>query len=177
MPNWCGNKLDVFGPQKELNRFRKIAKASDSELSFNNFIPMPDALNKTTFPSNEDNWYDWRYANWGIKWDVVAEVAYKKSNTIEYIFDSPWGPPIRAIEKISKEFSKLRFELEYSEPGMSFCGQFKCFDGEIESDKNWEMKNGLCPHCKEHLSIPAWSQECDYCDNIIKGNLLPVPEE
>ena len=40
-----------------------------------------------------DNWYDWRLANWGCKWNTDSPVLEEFNNKLIYLFDTPWGPP------------------------------------------------------------------------------------
>ena len=43
MPNWCKNTLNVIGPQEDVQAFMRQAQ-SDTPLSFNRFVPMPEEL-------------------------------------------------------------------------------------------------------------------------------------
>lgn len=132
MPNWCECSLQVSGPTKEVKAFVKKAKhkaTSDdddkySELSMNNFIPMPKNL------LDGEGWYEWRLKNWGCKWDLSNAqkvfVSRESSTTgemmVEYIFESPWSPPNKFIEQVAKMYPLLLFTLKYKEPGMCFQG-------------------------------------------------------
>lgn len=126
MPNWCSNELTVTGPKKDLARFKKQAdnglKGEDhTALSFQKFIPMPKELEDTKSPPDvpgTPNWYDWRLANWGIKWDVNAHCQAVKGALI-YTFDSPWTEPTKAFDTISEQYPTLTLDLhcEYEEGG------------------------------------------------------------
>ncbi len=140
MPNWCENTLTIKGPDKTIKKFIKIAKARGTALSLNKFFPMPKELENTRAPALDntkhqraqnkrlrgkygyDNWYDWRCHNWGIKWDVTAQLVEQTNGRASYLFDSPWAPPEAWLDTVAKKYPDLRFTLKYSEPGMGFRG-------------------------------------------------------
>lgn len=164
MPNWCINELKIKGKGEELKAFKEKAKGEDTEFSLNNFIPIPEELLKYSSPpfkeeweSEEEfgkrierfkneygakDWYDWCVNNWGTKWDVVAEIVCEHDGEVEYHFDSAWAPPISGLEKISKLFPGLGFELFYFEPGMCFGGVARMRNGEVFDDY-YEMEDAV----------------------------------
>ena len=87
----------------------------DSKYSVKNFgglisgqIPAPDG-------------YWWRLQNWGTKWEVDAHLEVQDKALI-YTFESAWSPPVKAIVTGSKSWPRLRFKIEYDEPGVGFSG-------------------------------------------------------
>ena len=101
MPNWCYNRINVFGDgeEKTTEQIKKIEKIFESKTPFNEIFPMPDWKNTPNskgelpkleqmknpdgsiawetynFPDgkNDDRWYHWNIQNWGTKWDVTAQ--------------------------------------------------------------------------------------------------------
>jgi hypothetical protein len=73
-----------------------------------------------------DNWYDWAVNNWGTKWDVHKNELYrtdwKNGSGVTLTFATAWGPPLKVIEKLSSKFPKLRFSINFNEPGMGCRG-------------------------------------------------------
>jgi len=151
MPNWCENTLVVSGDKKTIKQFKQKAKGTDDEkgkndLSLGNFIPMPKELEDTTSPSEPDtkkskelikkygakNWYDWKIQNWGVKWDVKAELVSEEDGYLEYVFDSPWSPPLEWLETVAKLYKTLFFRLKYEEEGMGFLGVAKAEKGKMD---------------------------------------------
>jgi hypothetical protein len=149
MPNWCNNTVELYHEDKEMINRAKAALERGEFL--NEFIPVPEELKivagrvgdnadenqKALELQQEANlqkhgystWYDFCINEWGCKWDVGGDsnviIAY--SQLIRHLtasFDSPWGPPIQAYEKLEE----LGFEIRayYYEPGMQFCG---CYEG------------------------------------------------
>ncbi len=134
MPNWCSNKLTIKGNEEDLIEFKIHAKNIYTDLSLNNFIPMPKELENTQSPGPWPNWYDWRLLNWGIKWDVEAHLIDESKNMLIYEFESPWGPPTIWLKKVAFIFPELSFELYYKEPGMCFQGTMSA-KGELSIDQ------------------------------------------
>jgi len=130
MPNWCYNKLVISGNKKNLTIFKDQVKCLETDLCLNNIVPMPKELYDTVSPGDDENWYEWRIRNWGIKWDVEAHLVEESDSILTYEFESPWGPPHNWVRKVALIFPDLSFELYYREPGM-------CFQGTISAQKDF----------------------------------------
>tara|TARA_Y100000401_G_scaffold55907_1_gene44260 strand:+ start:13048 stop:13524 length:477 start_codon:yes stop_codon:yes gene_type:complete len=141
MPNWCVNELSVEGDRKQISEFKEKAKGESSELSMNNFFPTPqEYLDKHKEEPRDMNWYQWRLNNWGCKWDVVAEIIHKTNHVAIYSFDSPWGPPVEFVQKVSSLFRKLIFRITFDEPGCDFAGDITCKKGEIVNEEAYPSR-------------------------------------
>jgi hypothetical protein len=142
MPNWCNNTLTIQGPTDTIKPLWDEAQKTGL---LNAIKPMPKALEDTTSPTPEKgqagykgpqpvidgftNWYDWRVANWGCKWDVDTEGLEYVDNgdgtaSIAGWFDSPWGPPIEAYNTFCDDFDNCSLESFYEEGGMDFAGHY-----------------------------------------------------
>ena len=154
MPNWCENTLWISGDASKVKEFVEKAKGEDTDLSLNNFVPTPEELltgpapnlkrddetdeeHKARMQTLKDrygytDWFDWRIAHWGTKWDVQAEVNYEEGDcSAVFTFDSAWSPPIEWLEAVSRLYPELHFSLKYDEPGMTFMGCARGSQGEI----------------------------------------------
>jgi len=135
MPNWCRNRLEVTGKEKTVKEFADIF----SKEQISAFIPTPKELEDSEDEKvNIDkygykDWYDWRIANWGTKWNVDIDIEYFGENQYVVYFDSAWSPPIAAFEQISEKFPDLRFTLWYEESGVGFMGR-TVFEGGLPDD-------------------------------------------
>lgn len=134
MPNWCQNKLLVWG--SDLQTFRDWL-GEDVELTLAKINPTPARLMLAQAPFNGteeesaalvekygyDNWYDWNVFNWGTKWDIEAEYDEMSSNQhmMFFSFPSAWSPPTIAIKRLSQMFS-LNAQIVYFEEGNGFAG-------------------------------------------------------
>ena len=142
MPNWCENRVSIYGDENEINAFKKKA-LKDGEFKFNNLLPMPKELQDTTSgwlgndtPEQKElekkqaknlkkygyqNWYDWACDVWGTKWDVDASVDVG-DDYIEISFDTAWCPPEGVFNYIKKQYPDLSVSWFYDEPGMEIAG-------------------------------------------------------
>lgn len=145
MPNWCCNHLVVKGPKKALDAFKATLNTKDTDgnevpFSFAQTVPPPanmfrgnlgDAERKECEAKGIANWYDWQSENWGVKWDCCEVNLEVNDKSVEVRFDSPWGPPIKWMEKASKVHPKLKFTIAYCEGGMGYYGTTDAKNGVV----------------------------------------------
>ena len=150
MPNWCRNRVTVFGKEEDISKISDIF--SDTKSIFNRIIQSPDwkrlPNEKGEFPKleqmknpktgevmwetynfpdgkNDDRWYHWNIQNWGTKWDVTAdsvEIELEDSEMLEVSFDTAWSPPEPICKRLREMFPESSFSWFYNEPGMEFAG-------------------------------------------------------
>ena len=113
MPNWCMNRLVVSGNEvKEFISHSRIDGGS-GDFSFSALVPEPEY-------EDDQQWYDWRNANWGVKWDVDGARIEYNGDSATISFDTPWNPPFKWLEKVSGMYPGLTFQNYAGEPGMNF---------------------------------------------------------
>lgn len=152
MPNWCKNHLIVGSAELE-DVMELITDKKTKEVTFEKFLPTPPALLDQTSPTpkNADkkelqrlekkygatNWYDWRYKNWGVKWDAFRT---EWLNDFEVCFETPWGPPILFLINLSKKFPHTQFKIQFADEflGQYPLGQITITNGEIIDEKGPE---------------------------------------
>ena len=139
MPNWCENTLIVTGSNDRVKQFMEETchekDNGDKELRFSAHFPEPDGV----------DWWNWRVANWGTKWEGQIYSLTLTENELTIGFSSAWSPPTEWLKKIALIFPELNFELTYMETGVWFAG--KCFaQGEdfehYQGDIQQEDENG-----------------------------------
>ena len=146
MPNWCENTLTVSGQAADLAAFDKWL--GDQPLTMERVKPMPKELEDTVPLDGKDpaskekldlvskyghsNWYDWRVANWGSKWDVEMEKTASSESSIVFEGQSAWGPIVSGATALSALFPSLVFFLEYCELGAAFAGNATMENGDCE---------------------------------------------
>ena len=155
MPNWCNNSITIQGSTDTIKTLWDEANREGSGL-LNAMKPMPKELEDTTSPTPEDsnqpkidghdNWYSWRVANWGGKWDVDSEGLEYTDNgdgtaSISGWFESPWGPPIEAYNTFVEDMDGCSLVADYHEPGMDFAGFYDNGDD--------EYMEGLGEYCEQ----------------------------
>jgi hypothetical protein len=142
MPNHCTNRLTLScGSKETAQQLAQRFKGEESELDFNQLIPCPEELLEP--PENEaakvelkakyghDNWYDWRIAHWGTKWnsyECELDDSWIDDGILEYQFDTAWSPPEgihnRLLELLQEEGLDVAVSWFYHEPMMQYAGYF-----------------------------------------------------
>ena len=97
--------------------------AHETLLSYNKALPMPYELMVTSSPNKKnkiklikkygyEDWYSFAQDKWGVKWDTSECSIKKTSDKLIYNFTSPWNPPNKWMDFISKKYNKLNFILK-----------------------------------------------------------------
>ena len=152
MPNWCENRVGIYGKEKDIKAFKEKA-IKDGEFEFQNLIPIPEELLSTTKGYREGlgntwitdkdgneieipesklqewkdkygatNWYDFCCNKWGTKWDVDAQIEDEDSEQITLRFETAWGPAEGICDYIRENFPELNVSWFYDEPGNEIAG-------------------------------------------------------
>lgn len=125
--------------------FLEYVKDEKGDFTMNKAVPMPKELENTDSPNfsseedkkkliekyGTDNWYDWRCENWGCKWDASESGFWKDGDDWMISFQTPWGPPCKFMEKLSVQFPKMEFILQFADEGIGQypLGQATYIDG------------------------------------------------
>jgi hypothetical protein len=143
MPNWCSNKLLVTGKPEDVKQFVEQMISSSEEgdntdincLDFEAVAPMPRILKVRKSPAEDGaiTWYDWSVENWGTKWNSNNSYCdyTEGGESVFYAFETAWGPAIEWQEKLIAYYPWLKFEFEWEEPNMNFCGQMNGAEGKV----------------------------------------------
>lgn len=161
MPNWCSNEIDVIGDPNNVKEFKLFVRKAnltnddvDKEL-FNSLVPMPKKLEETESRHDDEaefakalsgnkkkkytNWYNWRLAHWGTKWDVDPAVDFVNDNQIKMWYETAWSPANEVWEIVTKKFPSLTIKVKYYEEGMGFIGEAHYYNGECTKDISSEI--------------------------------------
>lgn len=142
MPNWCSNSFKVSGSKEEIDSFENFLNEKDGKGWFDFFVKPADEKNA--------DWYSYNLENYGCKWNCDAQDWHRSENTIEFWFDSPWGPPTKLYDFIQE--SGMIVEAEYMEEGMRFVGEY--VDG-IDDTYEYQEETDL-EEIPEHL-VENWN--------------------
>lgn len=130
MPNYCANRLTIFGSIKDRKDFLSAVKTEKSLFTFNNIVPEPT--------DDDDGWYNWRIENWGCKWDASdTKIEQDDDEKTVLTFLTAWAPPnSKFMSILASQFPSLAFDLRFAERGVEFYGYWT-------KDKNqtWNFQN------------------------------------
>tara|TARA_R100000479_G_C6390406_1_gene204850 strand:- start:255 stop:863 length:609 start_codon:yes stop_codon:yes gene_type:complete len=85
-----------------------------------------------------DNWYDWRWHNWGTKWNAAD--AYWEENIC--VFDTAWATPEAIIIELSKMFPKVEITVQYADEDIgSNFGEYNVLNGEVIEEVNYGLQD------------------------------------
>jgi hypothetical protein len=87
-----------------------------------------------------DNWYDWRFENWGSKWDAQEPYITEDENGLTINFDTAWSPAIPYIKQVALMFPDLIFDLYFMETGEWFAGRVFAKGEEVEEQYGEPMQ-------------------------------------
>jgi len=158
MPNHCVNTLKIKGKLQHRQEFVDKNKGFDwndrtkqdeyKELSFHAQVPVPQKhINANAQNSAENGWYGWCNKNWGTKWDCYDEGGFHDESRTSYTFTTAWSPPSEWIQKVSRKFPHLEFEVEWGEEGGE-GGHFVIIKGKLKQETQmtttqWENYFGV----------------------------------
>jgi len=157
MPNHCSTSLRLDGELKHRQEFvdknkgfdwgDKQKKGTYKDLSFNAQVPLPKRLVHPPKKSKDDGWYDWCLKNWGTKWDCYEEHLTHGTDYTCYSFDTAWSPPSEWIQKVSRKFPHLKFNVTWAEEGGE-GGKFMfhggdCFYSANMTEEEWKEYQGI----------------------------------
>jgi len=177
MPNWCNNVIELTHSNPTM--VTRAVRALERGELLQEFIPCPKELTDTMSGSFGDDakqaeleakqaenvqkfgyptWYEFCISEWGTKWDVSeAHISDQTDISVSASFDTAWGPPLEAMEKLSE----LGFEVElyYYEPGMDFCGKYTSEYG----DRSYKCSEEVPADIDEMFAISEqraeWAEE------------------
>ena len=118
---------------EELDRegFRKKFKA---KFKSSGYYEAGAETNKMIKKYGYKNWYDWKNAKWGVKWDTWdAKRHIFSTECVRYDYETPWSPPSTLFETVSKEYPELTFHFECNDEG---------YDGN-EPEFIFDIQNGM----------------------------------
>jgi hypothetical protein len=166
MPNWCNNVVELAHEDPAM--LERARDALNRGEFLNEFIPVPESLKIVAGRVGDDsdeaqkqleadtarnielhgygNWYDYCVNEWGTKWDVGGDgmTCEIENGRISTSFDSAWGPPIQAYEKLLDLGFSVR--AYYYEGGMCFAGVWE--DGD---DDYYDLGGMNSEQVKEEL--------------------------
>jgi hypothetical protein len=134
--------------------------------------PDKDFAEFLKFESND--WYNFNNREWGVKWDVavaeddeypttdIQESENGDNYVVHYNFETAWGRPIAAMQKLSAQYPNLLMTLSYEEE-TGWGGEMEFLRGEIISESEYD---NMCRDCDATDTM----EFCEDCENQICSN-------
>lgn len=159
MPNYCTNNLTITADKATIDTlqaaFEKgaLLEALRPQPTYEGYAPSGKPCE-----NGMPDWWHWRVANWGTKWDVGGENDHMErvSDTELYMsFDSAWSPPIEALQSRDD----IQYVLHYCETGCDFCGTASG-DSDGHSDETYSIEDAP-PHLVAEFALDEWREAMD----------------
>lgn len=114
------------------------------------------------------DWYYWRCANWGCKWNAYDTEIYDDD---QISFLTAWSPPEPYIKKLSETYPDKRFHLMYCDEFIgNFAGEQVYLNGEVIEERYAE---GLDHPDMGYLLHKMYDYNIKYCVYVDKdGNIV-----
>jgi hypothetical protein len=112
------NKLTI--EHEDIEKVNEFVAAYKRGETCEHYLPTP----KRDDGELSDDWWDYRVANWGTKWDFGGEDEFieQRGNGVICSYDTAWSPPIGLYERL--QLLGFKVEASYFEPGMGFAGRW-----------------------------------------------------
>ena len=172
--------VDYIKPAGDLAYGIQETKYINPIFSFRNIVSPTDLEAYKAQPdfkaeSEQNDWYSWNIRNWGVKWDVAVAESNTSPDTymegptsngdnlvVYYNFETAWGIPLQALEKLSSQFPSLLFTLSYEEES-GWGGELELLRGVVLSQTEYNSK---CRDCDAEDTL-EW---CEDCENEVCSN-------
>lgn len=105
---------------EQLKAFIKPSGDNNNEhIDFNKLIPEPE---------NKENWYSWRCAYWGTKWNAY-DSYWSDDNTL--CFYTAWSFCHQIVRQLSSAFPDITIDFIYADEDAGYnCGEGTFYNGD-----------------------------------------------
>jgi len=132
LPNICENTLTLRVEYAEFNKIDTLLDnlneddCPDTTTFFGHFVPETYLSKDCEIKDGQmPEWYEWRIANWGTKWDAhiihFEWTELEDAWELEITFDTAWGPPDEVYRAFT--WQSKTFHATWHEAGMGFVGE------------------------------------------------------
>lgn len=172
MPNWCMNEVVVKCPTMEVavDLLEKVTEKREmpngeavKQFSFAKVKPEPEDEGYMDQPKDGmPNWYSWRVANWGTKWDTgectIDVTEMDDHAAVVFVFDTAWSPSLEVSVAMSEMFPQCMIVHSYDEPGMDFGGYEVYANGETVEQQEGGSRSNSWSDLAEWSAEYQWSE-------------------
>lgn len=131
MPNYVYNSIAI----RKNNEEKAIALLEKGICQ--TLLPMPQHLSNTTYPADEENWYEWAIENWGTKWGDI-DLEYNSEHRV-LRFTTAWSAlGDKFVGRLLNYFGGNMIYWWEEEQGFGCEKEWKDFH--VSSIKEWEER-------------------------------------
>lgn len=134
MPNWCDNSLTITASceagEKELKHLKENCTDALGDKVREQFSLIRLGVDEYEM---------------GAKWDACESYIQPDNDPkcMRVVYQSPWGPHIEGLIKLSEIYPHLEFYVEYYEPGCGVLGNATMNNGCADvNDIEWNSREG-----------------------------------
>ena len=123
-PNW--SKTSLTGKEKSwLVTDKKLGEVGELPVKDDSFPEeLGVAYRFASTGKQDDRWYDWNITHWGTKWNTYDDELIECGETLEYSFNTAWGPPEEAIAALREIYKDVSISAFFDEPGNQIAGYY-----------------------------------------------------
>lgn len=196
MPNHVKQVLTVVGPQNDVEAFVVTARGASpftgdrydenkpwsarkeldiSPLCFDLVAPLPDEYCRVPYgTADKPSGYDMEINKWGVKWgpydwdDELKPQPVMSSDGTQatYRFTCAWGPPVKALTRMSLRYRTLLFVLSWGGEGP--CrGRHVFFDDECTYAQKDDYKTDIEPDIEKFYKSHNLDSDDDVPDDLL----------
>lgn len=133
MANICENEVRVSGPSPKIDEFLEKYFCLDEggKKSF--------TMDKEFPPPVDEDYGLWHERMFHTRWMNTTTSVDKRSYdsgkaVLEFVIDTPWGPPRDLLTSLSESCKDLRIFVKYLEPDLDESGVFEVEGGKVLRD-------------------------------------------
>lgn len=106
------------------------------------------------------NWYNFNNREWGCKWDASeANLTEETETHLSYYFNTPWAPPLPAMEHLSLQYPNATLRLRYEEE-QGWGGVESYQEGVSETEEVWDIPESHADNVAiDRMCICSWDDE------------------
>jgi hypothetical protein len=134
MSDWLPNSIDVFGKNRELEKFKNDVAGIDvfgeeSVFTFTRIIPIPEEFSESKDLEKHNIWL---CKNWGTRNDALYPEIFIDDDCLGYGYQTINSPPCPIFNSIIDRYPKLDFHIQvWPECCDEFIFEIKTKSGQI----------------------------------------------
>lgn len=153
-------RVKIFEALGKHMSFKDFEDKYKDDSNFSSIISDIEKFNHNILAHEETcfyNWYDWQYANWGVKWGASESVLdHYEETKCSYNYQTAWGTAVGWLGFLAKTYPAFKFHNKCADPSMNFHTELIFEDGELLEEINIEFSQAI--EQGEWGGVEVWDQ-------------------